>query len=323
MMCAMRPAPLALVPALALAACTVNGPQQCPSQARPTARSQVDAVLVAATNQIYALGGQGANIPSSELWRYSFGACGGWSQLTTAATPGPRANYAAAFDDMRDRIIYIGGGGGSNDVWSLSTDDITFTKLAAVGSPPVVAASEVAVYDDMHDRVIYAGIETYELDFGDSDQGNWMFIDGNSLQAPAYGTFDPTRETLFVRDLVGMHGFSLFTSTWHDVAMSGDLPTSGAELTWYAQSDQSSEPLAVADGVWTGALDAVGDSIVWTAMPTTNPPPARTAFALAVSGTVVWLSGGVRADGCTFDDLWTLDLDTSTWTNVWPATTCS
>ncbi|HEY2744235.1 MAG TPA: kelch repeat-containing protein [Polyangia bacterium] len=315
----MRPAPLALAPALALAACTVSGPQQCPSLARPTARSEVAAVLVPATNQIYALGGQGPNIPSNQLWRYSFGACGGWTELMPASNPGPRANYAAAFDDMRNRIIYIGGAA-INDVWALSTDDITFTKLAAVGSPPVDAASEMAVYDDMHDRVIYAGIETYELDFGDSDQGSWMFIDGNSLQVPASGVYDPTRSTLFARDLVGVHGFSLFTSTWHDVAESGDLPTSGAELVWY---DQNSEPLAVADGVWIGALDALGNDIVWNALPTTNAPPARTSFAVAVSGTVLWLSGGVRADGCTFDDLWTLDLETGTWTNVWPATTCS
>jgi hypothetical protein len=318
----MRPAPLTLVLALAartLAACTVTGPQQCPSQQRPTARSQVDAILVPATNQIYALGGQGPNIASSELWRYSFGACGGWSQLMTSSSPGLRANYAAAFDDMRDRIIYIGGGP-INDVWALSTDNLTFTKLVSVGQPPVVAASELAVYDDMHDRVIYAGIETYELDFGDSDQGEWMFIDGNSLQSPASGVYDPTRSTLFARDLVGLHGFSILTSTWHDVAESGNLPTTGAELVWY---DQQSQPLAVADGVWTGALDALGDNIVWTPLPTTNPPPARTSFALALSGTVVWLSGGISADGCTYDDLWTLDLDTATWTNVWPATTCS
>jgi hypothetical protein len=318
----MRLAFVALPLAAALAACTKTGPQECPSLERPSARSQVAAVLVPDTNQIYALGGAGPQLPLDELWRYSFGACGGWTRLVLPSSPGARANYAATLDSMRSRILYIGGSGGAtNDVWALDTNRLTFTKLAAVGTPPVAAASEVAAYDVAHDRVIYAGVETYALEFAGSDQGQWVFIDGTTLQAPAYGVLDPTRSLMLVLDAAGLHGFSFQLGTWRDLGISGDLPPAGAELVW---DDAAAQLLAVAtDGsVYHGALDANGSAAVFTALSATNAPPPRRSFALALSGTTVWLSGGITPSGCTVDDLWTLDLDSSAWTNVWPATTC-
>ena len=310
----------ALVPLAAVAACTTTGPQQCPSLERPSARSQVNPVLVPATNQIYALGGMGQQLPIDDLWRYSFGACGGWSRMVPASSPGPRANYAAAFDDLRTRIVYIGGGT-TNDVWALDTDRLTFTNLAAVGTPPPVAASEIAAYDDLHDHIVYAGIETYTLEFDNSDQGQWVFNDATSLQAPASGVVDPTRSMLIAYDRVGLHAFSLLTSTWHDVALpTSGAPPAGAVLTWDA-NDMRLVAVA-ADGVWWLDLDAGATTGSFTPLATTNPPPPRTGFAAAVSGTVLWLSGGVAASGCALDDLWTLDLESGAWSNVWPATTC-
>jgi hypothetical protein len=304
--------------ALACAACTVTGTQQCPSQARPSARSNVTAVYVPTTNQIYALGGQGPQLPLDELWRWSFGACGGWSQLALMPTPGPRANYAAAFDSSRNRIVYIGGAAG-NDAWALDTDHLSFQKLATVGSPPVAASSEVAIYDEMHDRIVYAGIETFALSFGISDQGTWSLLDPASLRAPASGVLDPTRSLLLALDADGLRGFSTLTNTWHDIAQGGDPPPTGAALAWNVNLGTL---LAVADGVWSGTLDANATTIAWARLPTTNDPPARTAFAVAVSGNTLWVSGGVTPTSCTIDDLWTLNLDTAAWTVAWPATTC-
>ena len=309
---------LAALVAVTAAACTQTGPQECPSLLRPSGRSGVNAVLVPATNQIYALDGLGQNMVLDELWRYAFGTCGGWTHLALESSPGPRANYAAAFDDMRNRIVYIGGGV-ANDVWALDTDRLTFTKLAAVNTAPPVAASEMAAYDDLHDRIVYAGIETYTLEFANSDQGEWVFNSATSLAAPAYGTVDPTRSLLLALDANGLHGFSLLTSTWHDLATAGDVPPAGAILAWDTMGGRL---LAVGDQVWAGQLDGNGLAAAFTTLTTTNAPPARSSFALAVSGTVLWLSGGLTASGCTLDDLWTLDLDTGAWTNVWPATTC-
>jgi Kelch motif protein len=307
----------------ALTGCTVDGgPVDCPSKQRPTARAGVGAVLVPATNQIYALGGATATGPVDELWRYSFGACGGWYRLTTASSPGPRAHYAAAFDTKRERILYIGGAN-TNDVWALDTNKLTFSKLVAVGNPPTVAASEVAAYDAEHDRVIVAGIATYALEFGSSDQGLWTFIDASSLQSPASGAADPTRSLLLARDAAGLHAFAFLTGTWHDVAMQGDVPPVGAGLVW---DDNDKQFLTVGDTIATAQLDAGATTAVFTTLPTTpdatGSPTARTDAAIAVSGELLWMSGGATASGCVLDDLWQLDLASSTWKNVWPATTC-
>src|SRR5262249_32632917 len=154
----------------------------------------------------------------------------------------------------------------------------------------LVAASEVAAYDDMHDRVVYAGIATFALAFGDSDQGDWQLLDPTSLRAPASGVVDPTRSTLVALDADGLHGFAFLTSTWHDIAQGGSPPPTGAELAW---NGEPATLLAVADGVWNGTFDANGTSIDWVPLPVTNPPPARSAFAVAVSGEELWLSGGI------------------------------
>jgi hypothetical protein len=311
---------LAVVAVFALfaSACTKTGPGQCPSVDRPSARSGVGAVLDPVTNQVYALGGLGAMLPIDELWRYSFNGCRGWSRLVLASSPGPRASYAAALDTMRRRIIYIGGDM-HNDVWALDVDRLTFTKLAAVGNPPPVAASEVAAYDEMHDRIVYAGIETYTLEFGGSDQGEWVFADATSLRAPAAAAVDPTRSMLIAYDADKLRGFSFLTSVWQDIAIAGSAPAGGTPLVW---DDLDQRMLAVGDDVEVLALDANATTASFTPLPTTNAPPPRSGFALAMSGSVVWLFGGTNATGCTLDDLWTLETTTGVWTNVWPATTC-
>lgn len=305
--------------ALLAAGCTVDGgPVDCPSKQRATGRSAVDAVLVPATNQIYALGGKTATGPVDELWRWSFGSCGGWSRLTTASTPGPRAGYAAAYDDRRNRIVYIGGAV-TNDAWALDADKLTFTNLATVGSKPAFLAGEVAAYDSMHDRIIVAGVGTWSIDFGTSDQGLWTNIDTRTVQSPASVTVDPTRSLMLVFDPGGLRGFSFSTGTWQDVRMQGDLPTAGAKLLWDGFDKQL---VSVDVHVATGVLDAAGSTAVFTTLPTTNDPPLRADPAVAISGEILWLFGGVDGNGCALDDVWQLDLASGAWTNVWPATTC-
>jgi hypothetical protein len=306
---------LAVVACVLAIGCTKTGPQECPSLQHPSARSEVTAVVVPDTNQIYALGGQGAQLPLDELWRYSFGACGGWTRLVLPSSPGPRANYAAALDTKRSRIVYIGGGA-TNDVWALDTNGLTFTKLAPVGTPPIIAAAEVAAYDADHDRVIYAGVETFALEFGGSDQGKWTFIDGTTIASPSYGAVDPTRSLLFVLNNNGLHGFSFTTGTWR--FLPGHVPND-ATLLW---DDTTNQLVAIDSQVYLGVLDANGTAVIWKLFPTANTPPLHFSPAVALSGRTVWFSGGANNTGCPLDDLWTLDLDSGAWTNVWPATTC-
>jgi hypothetical protein len=304
--------------ALAAAGCGKQGPGQCPSQLRPSARDEMTPVYVPTTNQIYLYGGQGSNLPLGDLWRDSLSACMGWDPLTLPTTPGPLTSYAAAYDSMRDRILYFTS---STKTWSLDTEHLTFSQLATVGGAPGTNGSAVAVYDAEHDRAVVAGIGTNSLDFMSSDQGNWTFLASKSLAPGASGVLDPTRSMLIALDSAGLHGFSLVTNTWQDIAQNGDSqpPAPGAELAW---DDGVKSVVAIADGAWTGTLDANTTIMTWAKLPTTGDPPPRTDFGLTVSGDELFLFGGADAKGCILDDEWTLDLRGLGWTNVWPATTC-
>ena len=310
---------LALVAVLALAAgCGKQGTGQCPSQQRPSARKSMTPVFVSTTNQIYLYGGQGSNFALGDLWRYSLSACMGWNELSPSPMPSPGqlASYAAAFDSMRDRIIYVAPGA----TWTLDTDSLTFSQLTTVGSQPGTNGSSVAVYDAEHDRVVVAGVGTVSLDFSMSDQGNWTFLSSSSLGPGASGVLDPTRSLLLALDNAGLHGFSLLTNTWQDILQGGTPPPStGAQLAFDAGVNSV---VAIADSAWSGTLDANATTMTWAKLPTTGDPPPRTQFGLAVSGDELWLSGGADANNCILDDLWTFDLRANAWTNVWPATTC-
>ena len=301
----------------AAAGCGRHVVAECPSTQRPSARSDFTAVHVPATDQIYVLGGRAPLDPDAQLWRWSFGACGGWQRLPTESTPGARAGYAADFDDRRHRIVYVGGAQ-ANDAWALDTDRLVFRALLAVGNAPVPAGAEVAAYDHERDRLIVVGAGTFALDFSGSADGLWRGLTADSAGLGAAAALDPTRSLLLVWDGAGLRGFALLTSTWRTLATSGELPPVPARLVW---DGNRARLLAVADGVFAAALDGNGTAAAFTRLPTTGDPPPRAGFGLAVSGDLLWLFGG--SDGtCVYDDLWTLDLNSAAWSVVQPNTSC-
>jgi len=101
--------------------------------------------------------------------------------------------------------------------------------------------------------------------------------------------------------------------------MSGDVPGADAALVW---DDNDQQLVTVGDAVARVQLDAAATTAAFANLPTMNNPPTRTDAAVAVSGQLLWLSGGATANGCVLDDLWQLDLPSATWKNVWPATSC-
>lgn len=301
---------------LAAGGCTRSGPPSiCPSPLHPSARSDTQPILVADTNQIYVYGGNGGG---SELWRRSFGSCGGWQQLTPAQTPEPFLFYAAAFDDSRHRIVYIGyrQGGGTSEAWALDTDHLAFTKLVTVGTAPTDAAT--AVYDRMHDRVIAVGALTYALDFSGSSQGAWSTLGASSGSSRAAAGFDPVRQLLLLYDGTDVYAFALFTSRWQTVSLppTGN-PRGETRLTWDAVGQRT---LAVADATYALALD--GNATLGSfAQLSPEAPPARAGAAVVADGDSVWLFGG-RSGACLFDDEWQFGLVDKRWTTLHPATAC-
>jgi hypothetical protein len=290
---------------------------QCSSTARPPARTDFTAVRVPATDHLFVFGGRAPLAAVAALWRWGFGACAGWLHLPFETTPGPRAGYAADFDDRRHRILYVGGAQ-ANDVWALDTDRLAFEQLLAVGSAPVPAGAEVAAYDHDRDRLIVVGAGTFALDFSGSPDGLWRGLAADSAGLGAAAAVDPTRSLLLVWDDAGLRGFAFLTSTWRTLALSGALPPVPARLVW---DGNRSRLLAVTGAVFAATLDGNGEAADFVRVATTGDPPPRAGFGVGISGDLLWLFGG--SDGaCVYDDVWTLDLNTGAWTNVEPATSC-
>ena len=308
------PALATALAALVVAGCTRRGPDECPTT-RPSPRAALTAVRAPTTNQLYVYGGalpSGATAASAELWRYSFGACGGWLRLDAAAPPGPLAGYAAAFDDKRRRIIYVGGA--ANDAWALDSDAITWKKLAPVGRPPVPSDGE-------RDRLVVGAVGTYTLDFSASADGTWQ-----ATTFPAGGgavaALDPTRGQILTIAPSGMSGFVLATGVTHVVSSSGDVPSDvdGAALAFDAQLARL--VLLGGSDVYAIDLDGNGTSARFTRIATTGPaPPPRRDAAFAISGGLGVVFAGATPSGCVLDDLWYL-ADERQWSAQAMATTC-
>jgi catechol 2,3-dioxygenase-like lactoylglutathione lyase family enzyme len=68
--------------------------------------------------------------------------------------------HAAVYDPVRDRVVVIGGDGGTflNDVWALNlAGGPTWEKLEPKGAPPTGRREHSAIYDPIGDRVIVYG----------------------------------------------------------------------------------------------------------------------------------------------------------------------
>jgi hypothetical protein len=125
------------------------------------------------------IGGYGGAL-QNDVWEYSPPGVGTWRQLSVEGTPmSPRAQHAAIYDPVRDRVIVIGGDGGTflNDVWALNLAGSTPTweRLLPGGVPPSGRREHTAIYDPLGDRVIVYG------GFDGSRRGDvWALLLGGS-----------------------------------------------------------------------------------------------------------------------------------------------
>jgi hypothetical protein len=75
----------------------------------------------------------------------------------------PRAQHAAVYDPLRDRVIVIGGDGGTfrTDVWAVNLGGTPgWQELTPTGTPPSGRREHTAIYDPVGDRlIVYGGFD--------------------------------------------------------------------------------------------------------------------------------------------------------------------
>ena len=253
-----------------------------------------------------------------------------WVQAVVQGTPpAPRAWASAVYDPVRDRMLFLGGtneGTTYSDVWALSFrgDTLTWSPLAASGTPGPRAAS-AAIYDAGRDRVvIFAGMDAtglprndvWALSLGPTPAWTQVTPTGAppSPRNGASALYDPVRQRMMI--FAGGQGSPNSNETW---ALSLPGTPAWTKLT----------PTNVPSGrqFHTAVYDPIGDRMI--VFGGSNGPILSGTWALSLSATETWvpLSGTRRRghlaihdplrhrmvvidgdDGAALDDVWQLDL---------------
>ncbi len=97
----------------------------------------------------------------NDVWAYALPGNGAWTRLEPLGTPMPiRAQHAAVYDPVRDRVIVFGGDGATflNDVWELKLGVTPeWNRITPTDLPPSGRREHTMVYDNARDRMVVFG----------------------------------------------------------------------------------------------------------------------------------------------------------------------
>lgn len=216
-----------------------------------------------------------------------------WVDLTPAAgsAPAGRRNASAIHDPVDNRMVIFGGfsSGYHNDIWAFDLDTNTWANLTPVSGPaPAPRLTPAGVYDpDGHRMITWSGQGAGAF-FNDV----WAF----DFDTNAWSQFTPvTGGPPQIRYGVG--------HTWDPLAK---------ELVTFAGFTN----LGRFDDVWR--FDAA--VATWTNVSPGVGPLARCLHAACYDAQRhrMIMYAGQNNDG-PLEDIWALDLDTNTWTDLTPA----
>ena len=260
--------------------------------APPPARGGHAAIYDPVRHRMLVIGGYDGTL-RDDVWEYAPPGVGEWRQLSPVSGPFPaRAQHAAIYDPVRDRILIIGGDGGTllNDLWALNlSGTLAWQQLYPNGTPPSARREHTAIYDPVGDRVIvYGGFDgarrgdLWELTL--SGAPTWQRLFSASVSPGSrYGhvaVYDGQRRRM--------------------VIFGGHLGTQelGADA-WTLQLDYST-PVTVA----LASVEATPERVrlAWTF---TATGPFRTEVSRALEGSEEWLvlgSASVEGDRLLYED---------------------
>lgn len=265
----------------------------------PVTRSEVGMVHDAARDRLIIYGGNTAasercGVPPSEIvaemWAFHFD-CGSWEQLTPAGGPGALARHAVVADTANERMLVFGGRASSssysNALWAFDLTTDTWSELATSGTAPPPVAEATANLDVERNRLLVFG----------GDPGGFTGSDGLyalDLEAMAWSRIDAADAPS--------------PRLYHASAIVGD------ELLIFGGAAGFNPPY-LND---VHAFDLTSET--WRAVTTTGTGPNPRFGAELVpdedSGRVLVMFGHDDTNLGNRNDMYALDLATSTWSNL-------
>lgn len=162
-------------------------------------------VFIPGRSEMLIYGGEVSNslVVSAQVWRLTLNSSPTWSVLTTAAPAGRRAMHSAAYDRVRQRIVYFGGrdetGARRNDTWLLNPADSSWMQ-AMTASMPSPRTGAAMAFDQRRGVVVLFGGSTAD---GVYSGETWEYdgIDWRNV-TPIYGSPSPrsTASLVYVPD---------------------------------------------------------------------------------------------------------------------------
>lgn len=275
---------------------------ECGPEVVPSGRSEVVAAFDAPRQRIVVFGGNtgGAPTPPSctpptnatdEVLAYDL-SCERWSTLeTSGGGPGPLGRAVGALDASRDRLVVFGGRNqdrvNQDATWALDLGTLEWTQLANPGARPPARINATMVYDAARDRMILFGGNLGNPLMEDPDQSTWAL--------------------------------DLATNSWSEIPFAGTPPAS----RYYHSAAIDGDAMYVFGGQVdfirylndVYALDLTSDRWSRVRGGGADAPPTRFGATLAASeGRLVLVAGHDATALGNMNDLWSLDIATTSWT---------
>lgn len=216
-----------------------------------------------------------------------------WVELTPGAGPAPsaRRNSSAIYDPVENRMVIFGGFSTTflNDVWGFDLDSETWINLTPAAGPPAPAPRlfPASVHDPVgHQMITWSG-QASGVFFNDV----WAF----DLATNSWSPFTPTGGPPNIRYGVGY----VFDPVARDLVTFAGFTNLGRFQDVWRFNEQA---------------------VTWTDVSPTTGPGERCLHSACYDavGHRMIMHAGQNNSG-PLDDLWVLDLETDTWTQLTPA----
>ncbi len=264
-----------------------------PAGELPNARSEHATAYDIANGVVVLFGGwNSANETFNDTWTFD-ATLDSWTNAAPSGTlPSTRAQHQMVYDYTNGKMIMFGGilksdGDQLNDTWAYDTAAATWTELNPTGAVPSTRSSFSMVYDDAEMKTILFGGWSKATSAHLNDLWAYDYAANTWTAITSTGEAPPAR---------GGHSMAYDQALDKIVLFGGTDSSTYFNDTWI---------LDVATSTWS-QVSATGDV-----------PSARAGHRMAydpTTGAIVMFGGW---DGTAYyNDTWTFDVATSTWTSL-------